>query len=62
MIDEDGNYDLLVNEMLVRLGYATLYEADFEKIIRYSDRLKKAEEEAEAALAAKKKAEEEAAA
>ena len=40
---EDGSYDLLVNEMLVRMGYATVYVVDLDKSERYKSRLETAE-------------------
>ena len=44
---DDGSYDLLVNEMLVRMGYATVYEGDLDKSERYKTRLETAETLAE---------------
>jgi micrococcal nuclease len=44
---EDGSYSLLVNELLVRGGYAEIFEGDVAQNIRYSERMKEAEEEAE---------------
>ena len=40
---DDGSYDLLVNEMLVRMGYATVYDGELDKSERYKSRLKTAE-------------------
>ena len=47
---DDGSYELLVNEMLVRLGYATVFSGELDQSVRYSTRMKDAEEAAEAAL------------
>ena len=40
---DDGSYDLLVNEMLVRMGYATVYDGELDKSERYKSRLETAE-------------------
>ena len=45
---DDGSYDLLVNEFLVRLGYATVYDGELDKSERYQSRLETAEGLAEA--------------
>lgn len=44
---EDGSYDLVVNELLIRLGYATVYDGDLDKSERYKERLETAESLAE---------------
>ncbi|MEC7985239.1 MAG: thermonuclease family protein [Myxococcota bacterium] len=46
-LNEDGSYRLLVNELILRAGYATVFQGEVAKNIRYTDRLEKAEEEAE---------------
>ena len=46
-LNEDGSYRLLVNELILRAGYATLFQGEVAKNIRYTDRIEKAEEEAE---------------
>ena len=38
--------EILINEVMIRAGYATLYESDVASNIRYTDRLEEAEEEA----------------
>jgi micrococcal nuclease len=45
---EDGSYRVLVNELLIRTGYARLFQGEIAKNIRYTARLEEAEEEAEA--------------
>jgi micrococcal nuclease len=40
-VNEDGSFDVLVNELMVRAGYARIYEAEEEG--RYFDRLQQAE-------------------
>jgi len=40
-MNEDGSFDVLVNELMVRAGYARIYEAEEEG--RYYDRLQQAE-------------------
>jgi endonuclease YncB( thermonuclease family) len=39
--------EILINEVLIRAGYATLYKSDIDKSIRYTERLEVAEDEAE---------------
>lgn len=46
LVDETS-YEVLVNELLLRAGYADLYVGDVANNIRYSDRLDEALEEAE---------------
>ena len=43
-LQDDGSYILLVNEMLIRLGYAKIFTGDVAKNIRYTERLESAEE------------------
>ena len=40
-LNEDGSFEVLVNELMVRAGYARIYEAEEEG--RYFDRLQQAE-------------------
>lgn len=47
---EDGSYRVLVNELLIRTGYARLFQGEIAKNIRYTDRLEEAEEEAKTEL------------
>lgn len=49
MIEEDDEapYEILVNELLIRLGYATVYRGDVAQDVRYDEALEAAEEEAE---------------
>ena len=47
-LQEDGSYRVLVNEVLIRTGYARLFQGEIAKNIRYTDRLKEAEQEAKA--------------
>ena len=46
-LNEDGSYRLLVNELILRAGYATVFQGEVAKNIRYTDRIEKAEEDAE---------------
>ena len=46
-LEADESYRLLVNELLVRAGYAEVFDNDVAQNIRYSERMKEAEEEAE---------------
>ena len=43
-VQEDGTFDVLVNEWMVRAGYAKVYENDGQK--RYEDRLSEAQRQA----------------
>ena len=45
-LQSDGSYNLLVNEMLIRMGYAKIFRGDVAKNIRYTDLLENAEAEA----------------
>lgn len=49
-LNEDGSYRVLVNELLIRTGYARLFQGEIAKNIRYTDRLEEAENEAKAEL------------
>lgn len=47
-LEEDGSYELLINEMMARLGYATIYQNEVDKSERYKEWMETAEELAEA--------------
>ena len=47
-LQEDGMYRVLINELLIRSGYTRLFEGEVAKNIRYTDRLERAQDEAEA--------------
>lgn len=49
-LNEDGSYRVLVNELLIRTGYARLFQGEIAKNIRYTDRLEEAENEAKTEL------------
>ena len=44
---ESGSYEVLVNEVIVRMGYAKLFVGEVDKSVRYKTRMKDAEEAAE---------------
>ncbi len=46
-LNDDGSYEVLVNELLVQLGYATVFRGEVDESVRYSDRMSLAEENAE---------------
>jgi endonuclease YncB( thermonuclease family) len=46
-LDADGSYELLVNELLVRMGYATVFDGEVDQSIRYKVRMEDAEEASE---------------
>ena len=46
-LQEDGSYEVLVNEWLVRAGFAYLYEGDLSDEVRYGQRMEEALEDAE---------------
>lgn len=46
-LQDDGSYEVLVNEWLVRAGYAYLYEGDLSDEVRYGQRMEEALEDAE---------------
>jgi endonuclease YncB( thermonuclease family) len=46
-VQDDGSFEILVNELMIRAGFATVYE--LEEDIRYFDRLMQAEQQAMAA-------------
>jgi len=46
-IREDGTYRVLVNELLIRAGAATVFRADFADDVRFIDELDDAEDQAE---------------
>lgn len=45
--DDEAPYEILVNELLIRLGYATVYRGDVAQDVRYDEALEAAEEAAE---------------
>ena len=45
-LQSDGSYRLLVNEMLIRMGYAKIFRGDVAKNIRYTELLESAEADA----------------
>jgi endonuclease YncB( thermonuclease family) len=49
-LNEDGSYEVLVNELLVRMGYATVFDGELDQSIRFEDRMSDAEDAAEAEL------------
>ncbi|MGB0638635.1 MAG: thermonuclease family protein [Myxococcota bacterium] len=46
-VQEDGSFEVLVNELMIRAGFAVVYEP--EEDVRYFDRLMQAEQQAMAA-------------
>ncbi len=44
----EGTYEVLVNELMVRAGYATLYTGEVDQSIRYEGQMEQAEEDAAA--------------
>lgn len=46
-LNTDGSYEVLVNELLVQLGYAEVFRGEVDKSVRYSDRMSIAEDNAE---------------
>ena len=48
-LQSDGSYNLLVNEMLIRMGYAN-FRGDVAENIRYTDLLENAERKKENGL------------
>jgi len=46
VFEEDGSYRVLVNELEIRLGYASVYDESFAQDVRYYERLQDAEEAA----------------
>ena len=49
-LNSDGSYELLVNEILVRMGYATVFQGEVDQSVRYKVRMEEAEEAAEEEL------------
>jgi micrococcal nuclease len=45
-VKSDGTYEVLVNLLLVRAGYAEVYDADFALDVRFIDELEGAEDDA----------------
>lgn len=46
-LQSDGSYEFLVNELLVRLGYAEVFRGEVDKSERYAEQMSIAEEDAE---------------
>jgi endonuclease YncB( thermonuclease family) len=46
-LQEDGSHEVLVNELLVRAGYAEAYEGDLSEDVRYGQRIEEAQADAE---------------
>lgn len=46
-LNSDGTYSLLVNEFLVRMGYAKVFQGEVDKSVRYKTKMKEAETAAE---------------
>ena len=46
----DGSYELLVNELLVRMGYATVFDGEVDQSIRYKTRMEDAEDASKAQI------------
>ena len=46
-LQDDGSYEVLVNQWLVRAGFAYLYEGDLSDEVRYGQRMEEALEDAE---------------
>ena len=44
---EDGSYEVLVNEMLIRMGYATAFDGELDQSVRYSAVIEDSEAAAE---------------
>lgn len=42
--DDQAPYDVLVNQLLIRAGYATVFDAEIAQNVRFADTLKTAEE------------------
>ena len=47
---DDGTYELLVNELMVQLGYAEVFRGEVDKSERYKERMETAEQNAESLL------------
>jgi micrococcal nuclease len=47
-LDEDGSFSVLANALVVRMGYATVFEGDIAKNIRYAELMDSAEQAAAA--------------
>lgn len=47
-MNSDGSYEVLVNELMVRAGYAVLYDESFAQQVRYYDEIERAQADAEA--------------
>ena len=46
-LQEDGSHEVLVNELLIRAGYAEVYEGDLSEDVRYGQRIEEAQADAE---------------
>ena len=46
-LQSDGSYNVLVNELLIRMGYAAIFRGDVAKNVRYTERLEQAEDDAQ---------------
>mgnify|MGYP002852874824 CR=1 FL=1 len=46
-LQQDGSFEVLVNELLIRAGYAEVYDTDLSEDVRYGRRIEEAEAEAE---------------
>jgi endonuclease YncB( thermonuclease family) len=47
-LQEDGTHEVLVNELIIRAGYALVYDSDLSEDVRYGQRIEEAAEDAEA--------------
>ena len=47
-LQEDGSHEVLVNELMIRAGYALVYDSDLSEDVRYGQRVEEAAEDAEA--------------
>jgi endonuclease YncB( thermonuclease family) len=47
-LQEDGSFEILINELMIRAGYAEVYEGDLSNEVRYGQRIEEAAEDAEA--------------
>lgn len=45
-MNDDGSFSVLVNELVIRAGYARIYESDLAENVRYTSRLEEALAEA----------------
>ena len=47
-LQQDGSFEVLVKELLIRAGYAEVYDSDLSEDVRYGLRIEEAEADAEA--------------